>query len=129
MIRYAFNTTAAHMRLLHLTATRDFTTGRNLGSKARVGQIPEQAHPAGTKMYKTVKEKACNDKAARRNQLIWLVKHSLGNEVKDAKVSPHELPWSAGAVAEERKEGASVGVSVWPHLWLVFAVLLCKSDE
>jgi hypothetical protein len=129
MIRYIFNTTRARMRLLRLATARAFTTGPTLGSNARVGQIPEQAHPAGPKMYKTVKEKACNDKAARRNQLIWLVKHSLGNEAKDAKFSPHELPWSAGAVAEERKEGASVGVSVWPHLWLVFAVLPCKSDD
>jgi hypothetical protein len=117
MFRYAFNTTSARMRL---TTTRALTTVPILNSKTCVGQNLKQADPVGPKMYKTVKEKRCNDKAVRRNQLIWLVKHSLGKEAGVAMVSPHELPWASNdAVKEEKNDGARPGVTVWPHLWLL----------
>ncbi|KAL5442255.1 hypothetical protein PMIN06_008105 [Paraphaeosphaeria minitans] len=118
MIRYAFNKTGARMRSLYLTSGRLFTTGPDLNGKARVSQLLEQAQSAGPKMYKTVKEKGCDNRAVRRNQLIWLVKHSLGKERVGKKASPHELPCSTNTAGkQEKKEATRVDVTVWPHLW------------
>lgn len=121
MMRSAFNTTGTRMRSLCLKSSRDFTTRSGLSNKACVGQMLEQAQSAGPKTYKTVKEKGFKDNIARRNQLIWLVKHSFGKEAVGTKVSPHDLPWYTDAVVKQVKEEAAlVDVTVWPHLWLVF---------
>ncbi|KAL5373600.1 hypothetical protein DPSP01_012599 [Paraphaeosphaeria sporulosa] len=120
MIRCAFNTTGARMRSLHITSGHSFTTGLDLNGKARVSQLLEQAQSAGPKMYKTVKEKDFDNNAVRRDQLIWLVKHSLGKERVGKKTSLYELPWCTNNVGkQEKKELTQVGVTVWPHLWLV----------
>ncbi|KAJ4358226.1 uncharacterized protein N0V89_002806 [Didymosphaeria variabile] len=119
MIRYAFNTTGARMRSPRLPA-RILTTSSVLCSKARISQILQQAQSVAPNIYKTMKEKDRDDKAARRNQLIWLVKHSLGNVEAAAKVSPHDLPWSTRCVekvGDVKVEGGRLDVTVWPHLW------------
>lgn len=120
MVRYAFNTTGARMRSLGFVSTRSLTTGRELNCKARVSHLLEQAQAAGPKIYKTVKEKACDNNDLRRTQLIWLAKYSLGKEHVAHKASLHELPWSTQTAGkQEKKKVAPVDVTVWPHLWLV----------
>ncbi|KAL1612763.1 hypothetical protein SLS60_000992 [Paraconiothyrium brasiliense] len=99
---------------------RLLTTGSVISSKARVSQILEQPQSVAPNIYKTIKEKDRDDKAIRRNQLIWLVKHSLGKGGAAAKSSPHDLPWSTryvDKVGDVKVEGGRLDVTVWPHLW------------
>lgn len=115
MLRYAFNATRVRVRSLPMTGLRNFTANAVLANKAHVDETLDQA---ASKAYKTVKEK--DTKSARRDQLIWLVKHSHNKDPAAAsKVSPHDLPWERVPAPKisVKKEGEWEGVTVWPHLW------------
>lgn len=117
MMRHAFTTPAVRAPFLLNKSMRQFTTSSRSRCKARLNQFLEQVRSAEVDVCKTVREKTLDDKALRRNQLIWLVKHSLGQKRGNKKVSPHGLPWSEGSVDTEGKREGGVGVTVWPYLW------------
>ncbi|KAF2246595.1 hypothetical protein BU26DRAFT_566953 [Trematosphaeria pertusa] len=131
MLRHALATTRLGFKPLPSTALRFFSTGPSLSCKARVSQLLEQAQSVLPEAYKTVKAKPPSDKAHRRSQLIWLVKHSLGKDPAANRIpSPHERPWDNSGARDDdssNEKGAQSweGPTVWPHLWFVspFAVL------
>lgn len=127
MIRYAFNVTRTHVRLFHLSTTRRISTPPFLDNQARASQIIEQAQSAVPSVYKAVKEKALDDKAVRRDQIISLFRYSISKEKEVEKDSPHHLPWTSVAVQKEQtKAGEQVEITVWPHLWWVFRCFKMK---
>ena len=115
-----FNFTTMSKGLIRGPTLRIFSTAPALNDKARVAQILSQAQSATSSMYETVKQKALDDNVDRRNQLIWLVKHSLGKEEGRKEVSLHELPWDASEELKgdgKDKVVGDVDVRVWGGLW------------
>jgi hypothetical protein len=118
MIRHNIPTACMRMHQLPRHSGRKFGSNAFVKYSSRVNQGLENARSNESTAYKTVKEKAPDDKDTRRSQLIWLVKHSLGKEKAGASMTPHNAPWSDGSEKKEGKIGADgVTVTVWPHLW------------
>jgi hypothetical protein len=119
MFQQALRTANMEVKSLSLPIYRTFTTKSSLRCKARVSQVLEQVQPALPEAYKTVKQS--DDGTIRRNQMIWLVKHSLGkdNAAEKEKLSPHAQPWDTSRPQDDdAKSNASwQGPTVWPHLW------------
>lgn len=122
MPRPALQSASAGLKPLSTPLLRAFTTKSPLTCKARVGQILEQAQSALPEAYKTVKSTTDSNNAdARRSQLIWLVKHSLGRNVDAAKhtPSPHGRVWDTRQLQDDGAKGNASweGPTVWPHMW------------
>jgi hypothetical protein len=119
MFSRALRMTSTCVKALSVPLYRRFTTKSQLGCKVRVGRILEQAQLASPVAYKTVKESGHG--AVRRNQLIWLAKHSLGKELAVTKKtpSPHDQPWdvSRRQCGGTKGHASWEGPTVWPHMW------------
>lgn len=126
MLRQALGATANCAKSLSSPIGRQFSSVPHPRCKAQVEQVLEQAKSTVSATYKTVKPTGTDeDKTTRRNQLIWLVKHSFGKDATtDTKPSPHERLWDTGRVQDGEQDGESPtpvweGPTVWPHLWFV----------
>jgi len=123
MFRTALTKTGASLQPFSTPIARRFTTKSPPNCKACVGQILEQAQSALPTAYKTVKTAphSSND-ALRRDQLIWLLKHSQGKEVgaENKEPSRHERPWDASQRQDDGAGGHASweGPTGWPHMWL-----------
>ncbi|KAF2638281.1 hypothetical protein P280DRAFT_471399 [Massarina eburnea CBS 473.64] len=138
MIRQTLSTTAS--RIIFISSpraqqVRHLNSRPRLLCKARIGQILEQTQSVLPVAYETVKAKADEGKKgidARRNQLVLLVKHSLGKDSDTRGQSLHEKPWGGmqgkedkgleaivGGDQTKRCDISFTGLTVWPYLWSV----------
>ncbi|KAF1954666.1 hypothetical protein CC80DRAFT_123842 [Byssothecium circinans] len=135
MLRQTLTTTSARLHSISLPVGQRFSTASRLQCKARVGQMLEQAQAAlsATAAKEVNTNEGQNDNSVCRNQLIWLVKHSLGENPAAKILTPHEESWNTGPLQRKDGQGGSGSesqrgvVTVWSHLWSVLLSVSCRT--